>query len=306
MLKSPVIAIAWGKIPIIVGQAALFGDEAMMIPLFDMMMTADNGKLLETMSSQMGLAQEQSAKALAALMPAFSAGLKRSASDPYNFTAILSSLGSGNYAKYFEDMNRAFTPQGIADGNKLVNQIFGSNAIAEAISAQASQAAGVGQEMMNNMMPAIASALAGGIFKQMTGQMQPFADAADNPMLETMNVWMKAAGFQPKPAARQPNPFDNPFTQAMSQMFGGQQASKAEADSDPFGTGAFMKMMQGMMTGKSTPDPEPDPKAVDLSKYTEIFTSMIDSGLEVQKSYQKSVESILDSQMKSMGGKTSE
>ena len=45
-----------------------------MLPLFDMMLKSQNGAAMEMLSRQFNLAQEQSAKAMAALMPAFSAG----------------------------------------------------------------------------------------------------------------------------------------------------------------------------------------------------------------------------------------
>ena len=48
-----------------------------MLPLFDMMMQAQNGAAMDAISKQFNLAQEQATQAMAALMPAFSAGLKR-------------------------------------------------------------------------------------------------------------------------------------------------------------------------------------------------------------------------------------
>ncbi len=266
-----------------------------MMPLFDMMAQAQNGKLLEAYSSQMGLAQEQMTKALAALMPAFSSGLKRSAADPANFTSMMTALTSGNYAKYFEDFNAAFTPQGIADGNAFMSQIFGSNEAARAVAEQAAQVTGIGQQALASMMPALASTMAGGLFKQMSGQMQGF-DSASNPMMGMMNTWLEATGFKPQPKPATPNLFDNPFTQTMQSMFAGGQQKKADA-ADPFGAVAFMKAMETMMAG-NPPKPREEPKAVDLSQYTEMFNTMFDSGLEVQKSYQKSMEDILDTYLK--------
>lgn len=265
-----------------------------MMPLFDMMAQAQNGKLLEAFSSQMGLAQEQMTQAFAALVPAFSSGLKRSASDPANFVSIMSSLTSGNYAKYFEDLTAAFSPQGIADGNQFLGQVFGSKEAASAIAEQAAKVTGIGQQALAAMMPSLASAMAGGLFKQLTGQMQGFGGAS-NPMMDMMNNWLQATGFQAQPKPQTPNIFDNPFTQAMQSMFGGtQQAPKAQEPADPFGTLAFMKAMENMMTG-GTAKPKEEPKAIDLSQYTGMFNTLFDSGLEVQKSYQKNMESILDS-----------
>ncbi|MCD2179128.1 DUF937 domain-containing protein [Rhizobium sp. C1] len=277
-----------------------------MLPLFDLMMQAQNGKALEAFSAQYGLAQEQMAKAMAALTPAFSTGLKRSAANPYDFSALMSSLMSGNYAKYFEDVNAAFSPQGIADGQNFMGTIFGPAEVQKAIAEQAAKVTGVGQDMLRAMMPAMASAMAGGLIKEMSGQWK-----ASNPMMGAMTQWMEAAGFAPKP--KKPEPIENPFLQMMQMMMGGAAAATpAPQQADPFGAGAFMKMMQGFMTpqnaqpeaAKQTAKPETveTAKPVDLSQYSELVGSLFDSGLEVQKSYQKSMEQIFDGYMKGFNG----
>ena len=187
-----------------------------MIPLFDMMMQAQNGNAMDVMAKQFGLAQEQMAKATAALMPVFSTALKRNTANPYDFSTLLAAMSNGNYAQYFEDMNKAFTPQGLADGNTALNQLFGSTDMLQAISGQAAQITGIGQEIYKQMLPVVASAIMGGLFKQASGQMggmqNPFANT---PMEAMMKPWLEASGFtrKPQPAA---NPFDNAFTQAMS------------------------------------------------------------------------------------------
>ena len=115
-----------------------------MLPLFDMMLRAQNGTAMEAMASQFNLAQEQVTKAMAALMPAFSSGLKRNTSNPYDLSALIGAMASGNYAKYFEDMSKACTLQGIADGNQILEKLFGSKEVTRAIAAQAAQVTGVG------------------------------------------------------------------------------------------------------------------------------------------------------------------
>ena len=276
-----------------------------MLPLFDLMMQAQNGTALEAFSKQFGLAQEQATKAFAALMPAFSTGLKRSAATPYDFGSMMQSLMTGNYSKYFEDVNAAFSPQGIAAGNEFMRTIFGPKEVSQAVAEQAAKVTGIGQDMLNAMMPAMASAMAGGIVKEMSGQFQSMTEklTAANPMMGMMTQWMETAGIQPKP--KKPEPVDNPMVQMMQMMqsmFGAMPAQKQTDPADPFGASAFMKRMQSFAV-PPTAKPEPEAKPVDLSKYSEFVGSMFDSGLEVQKSYQKNMESIFDSYVKGLNGK---
>jgi hypothetical protein len=259
-----------------------------MLPLFEMMMKAGGaqggGATIEAFAKQFNLAQEQVSDAMAALMPPFSAGFKRKAANPYDLSDLMSTVFSGAYGRYFEDMGKAFTPQGKADGNAVLEKLFGSKEVSRAIAAQVEQFTGIGQEIIQKMMPAMAGTLMGGFFKQFTGQMgMPFANQfpagdAFGPALETMQKqWMTAMGFEkaaPKPDAAS-NPADNPFAQAMRAMWGLEKPEQ----------------------------PQPSPTAPGAApSYAELVNQMFDSGVEAQKGYQKNLETMFESHFGS--GKT--
>jgi hypothetical protein len=281
-----------------------------MLPLFDMMMQAQNGAAMDAISKQFNLAQEQATQAMAALMPAFSAGLKRSSSNPYDFMGLMQAVSSGNYAKYFEDMSKAFTPQGISDGNDILAQLFGSKDVSRAVAAQAAQMTGIGQEIYKQMLPIMAGTLMGGLFKQSMGQMNapvnPFVNTA---MGESIQQWLQATGFAPKQAPTpQPSIFDNPFTQAMQLMFSVPKPEPEKAaPANPFLDNPFTKAFQEMMGSFAQPAPqkpaeapkasEKAEKAPEASSYMDMLNTMFDSGLEVQKGYQKNMEAIFESYM---------
>lgn len=275
-----------------------------MLPLFDMMMQAQNGAATDAMAKQFNLAQEQATKAMAALMPAFSSGFKRSAADPYNFMGVMQDITSGNYAKYFEDMTKAFTPQGVADGNAVLARLFGSKEVSRAVAAQAAQMTGVGQEIYKRMLPAMADTLMGGLFKETSGQIPQMANPFLNTAMgEMMQGWLQTIGFAPKQQpSLQASIFDNPFTQAMELMFGADQVKHGKAaPTNPFLDNPFAKAFQDMMRNVPTPtepqqeEPRAKPAAgIDMAAYTGMLNAMFDSGLEVQKNYQKNMEAIFD------------
>ena len=279
-----------------------------MLPLFDMMMQAQNGKAMEVMAKQFGVAQEQMAKATAALMPAFSTALKNSAANPYDFGSVLTALSSGSHVQYFEDMQKAFTPQGMADGNGILGQLFGSKEMSRAIAEQAAQMTGIGQDIYKQMLPVMASAIMGGLFKQAFGQMggQMAGSTggmpnsfANTPMEAMMKPWLEASGFARKtePTA---NPFDNAFTQGMQGFFGmGKPAEKQQAAPDVFAANPFVKAFQDMMSsgtasGASSQAQQKDPMAA----FSEMFGTMFDSGLEAQKDYQKRIDALFETYRK--------
>lgn len=234
-----------------------------MLPLFEMMMQAQNGAAMEVMAKQLDLAQEQATKAIAAMMPAFSAAFRRNAADPDGFAALMRAINSGNYARYFDDIGKAFTPDGMADGARLVEKLFGSKSIADGVAAQAAQMTGIGQDIYQKMMPVLADMMMGGLFKTSAGSAgaNPFLNTATGEMMQN---WLNSMGFAPKAEPMpQPSVFDNPFTQAMELMFG-EQAAK------------------------------PEQAAPDMGKFNDMMKSMFDSGLEVQKAYQKNLERIFE------------
>jgi len=252
-----------------------------MLPLFEMMMKAGGGQgggaSMEAFAKQFGLAQEQVSEAMAALMPAFSSGFKRKSANPYDLSDLMSTVFSGAYGKYFEDMGKAFTPQGKADGNAVLEKLFGSKEVSRAIAAQVEKFTGIGQDIIEKMMPGMANTLMGGFFKQFTGQMgAPFATQFPaggdtfGPALETMQKqWMTAMGFDkaaPNPDATS-NPLDNPFAQAMRAMWGLEKPEQ----------------------------PQPSATAPGAAQtYADLVNRMFDSGVEANKGYQKSLETMFD------------
>lgn len=271
-----------------------------MAPLFDMFAQAQNGHAIELMAKQFGLAQEQMAKAAAALMPAFSTGFKRNTADPYDFGALLTALSTGNYAKYFEDMSQAFTPQGVADGNGVLGQLFGSKEMSRAIAAQAAQMTGIGQEIYKQMLPVMASTLMGGLFKETADRA---GDAlANNPFMVLMQQWMEATGLARRPAPP-PNPFDNPFTQAMQGFFGAAKAQEKPKAPYLFADNPFFKAFQDMTrTGTGTPEKSPEQNPA-FAQFSQVMNTMFDTGLEMQKEYQKNIDALFESYRKDSGGK---
>lgn len=295
-----------------------------MMPLIDMLTNAQDGRGMELLARQFNLSQQQAELAVEALLPAFSQGLKRNTSDPYGLGSFMTAMASGQHGKYFEDAQTAFSPQGVAEGNGILGHLFGSKDLSRAVASQAAQATGLGQDMLKQMLPVIASMIMGGLFKQSTNQFQG-GQAASNPLGEIIEQMMRQGGGMmggapqqrqraPEPAA---NPFDNPFGKVLEGMFGGgaQQAPEPKAPpqgQNPFGDNPFGKIFEEMMGGgrQSAPQEEPEPaprqrrtQAPDApakNPYDDIFGKMFETGAKQRDDYQKGVESIFEQFSKGM------
>lgn len=283
-----------------------------MQPLFDMLTNAQNGKGMELLARQFNLSQQQTELAIEALTPAFSTGLKRNASDPMGVAGFMQALATGDHGKYYENMSNAFDPQGMADGNGILGHLFGSKDVSRAVAAQAAQATGIGQEVLKQMLPVIASTLMGGMFKQTT-QPQMFGASNDgNVFGQVIEQMMKQSGqmaeTMQQTSPRNPNPFDNPFGKALEQMFGGGNKSTAPEpqapSSNPFdpSNNPFGKIFEEMMgAGQGSRQEAPEPKREPAkSSYEDLFGDMFETGRKQQEQYQKSVESIFDQYLDGM------
>ena len=264
-----------------------------MTNLFDTLMQAQNGQAMKAMTSQFGLSKQQTQSAIEALMPAFSAGLKQNASDPKGVAGFMQALSTGQHAQYFDDMNNAFQPQGIEEGNGILGHLFGSKEVSRAVATQAEQATGVGQDILKQMLPVIASTLMGGLFKQSTGQMHATEPAGGNFMAEMMEQMMQA---QRQPSRAQQGGADNPFADVLNQMFGGGGQQSA---SNPMANNPWGKIFTEMMSG-SQQAPQPQRRQSSGSAYEELFGQMFETGRQTQASYQKGIDDIFDQYLRGM------
>ena len=276
-----------------------------MLTLFDMLSNADNGRAMDLLARQFKLSQEQAELAVEALLPAFSQGLKRNASDPYGLGDFLAAMSTGQHAKYFEDASRAFQPSAIEEGNGILGHLFGSKELSRAVAAQASQATGIAQETLKQMLPVLAAMVMGGLFKQSTGQMA--GSSAANPLTEIMEQMMRQGGMRmPHPEAPQPgmNPFDNPFGKVLEGMFGGNRDTAARQPQAPFDNPLgriFEEMMGG---GQREPKAKANPSGRPRNPYDDLIGGMFEAGSKTRDDYQKSMESVFNKFLKGMDGRT--
>ncbi len=152
--------------------------------LNDIIQAAQGGQGVNNLASQFGLTPEQTQAAIQAMIPAFSTGLQRTAQDPTGLGGILSQLTSGVHQGSFTDPSQAGAAGGAGGG--VLGQIFGSPQISAQISQQASQISGVNPQIIQQMMPIVASMLMGGLFHSMNAQgmggiLGELLGAANNP-----------------------------------------------------------------------------------------------------------------------------
>jgi hypothetical protein len=242
-----------------------------MLPLYDLLSRAGDGRAMELMARQFQLSQEQARLAAEALLPAFSEGLRRNASDPHGIAVLMNEMASGRHARFFEDAARVFAPEGRKEGEDILARVFGSPEVSRAVAAQAAQATGIAQDTLKAMLPAMAAILMGGLNKQASGEFgRPPGSIPENPFLQAMQEMMRA-GMPPPPPQKQeqraPSPFDNPFTRFMQEMV---EASQPK------------------------PEPPKNPSGRPRNTYDDLFGQMFETGRQTRDEYERAMREIFE------------
>ncbi len=275
-----------------------------MMPLDDMLLKAQNGAAIGMVSRQFDLTRDQTVAAMEALLPAFSQGLKRSATTPEGMTQFLQALAGGDHAKYMEDMSKAFSQSGVSDGNDILGFLFGSKEVSRAVTDHAARATGIGQDILKQMLPALASMLMGGLFQQSTGKMNSAASGGFGTggnifgeMIEQMMRQGQAMGgfgshtdHSPSSGAKTPDPFDNPFGRMFENMLSGQMGvspGEKRRDGSHFNETARQSRDEERSTGPAQKTP-----------HEELFGQMFETSRKTQDNYRRGMEVIFDQFMK--------
>ncbi|WP_146056409.1 DUF937 domain-containing protein [Methylobacterium sp. V23] len=187
-----------------------------MFNVFDLLQ-AQGGASAQGFGRQFGLSPEQSLRAMQALLPALTMGLQRNvAQDPTGFAHLFNLVGPA------ASKASSATPQ----MDMLVQQLFGSPHLSQAVLQQAAAVSGVAMPALKQMLPIMAGMVVAGIVHVMINQAPAAAPAPraeanpfgfpPNAWSEMMQVFLKSGGSAPEPAAPAPQVRPRPARLAAS------------------------------------------------------------------------------------------
>jgi hypothetical protein len=147
-----------------------------MANLYEILENAGGGQAMALLSREFELTPRETEAAVTALLPAISAGLKRSTATPEGLGNLFGVMGQQRHLQaMYDDPETAFGREGIAAGKDVLSVMFGSPDVSRAISDQAQQFSGVGSGILKTMLPVIAGILISGLMRGRSGQAAPSA-----------------------------------------------------------------------------------------------------------------------------------
>ncbi len=231
-----------------------------MLSMIDMFNQAGGGNAAKQMAKQFGISEEQTQAAIDALMPALSMGLKQNAGNSADMGKLMQGMMASGQADYFDNVAKAFNPAGVSNGNAILGNLFGSKDVSRAVAAQAAQATGVGQDILKQMLPVLASTMMSGMFKQSTGQMNAVGGAGGNVFGDVIKEMMKNAG-QAGGQQAAPSAGANPWGDILKDVLGGgaqQQQTAPSAGDNPLGN-----ILKDILGGGAASQPQAAPTGTD-------------------------------------------
>ena len=130
--------------------------------LLKMLMEAQGGQGLGQLAQQFGINEEQAGGLAGMLAPAIAQGAKKRTQQG-GLDAVLGQLTGEAQGAYLDDPAAAAAPEGRAQGENFLENIFGSREASQGLAAEAANRTGVSPDIVSQFLPAIAAMLQGGM-----------------------------------------------------------------------------------------------------------------------------------------------
>lgn len=126
---------------------------------------AQGGGAVKQLASQFGLRDAEAGAAIAKLLPAVTAGIKRNTANPGGIESLLGALQGGSHRRYIEDPASLVTEDTVRDGNGILGHVFGSKDVSRQVAARAAEETGVDVGKLKQMLPLVAAMAMGSLSK---------------------------------------------------------------------------------------------------------------------------------------------
>ena len=133
--------------------------------VLDTALSAGSAGVVEQIASQFHINPDQAGSAISTLLPAIAGGLKEKLATGGG-SAISNLISGGSLSKFADDPASLATPAAVAQGNSLLNQIFGGADLSNLASTVA-QKVGIPSSVITAILPVV-TALLGGLLSRST------------------------------------------------------------------------------------------------------------------------------------------
>lgn len=125
--------------------------------MLDAILNSQNGAAVRQLGTSVGLPEDQTSAALAALLPALASGFQRNLQSPDGMAALVGALTSGNHGRYLDSPASLGTAAALTDGNGILGHVLGSKDVSRQVAAQAAAQTGISADVLKRLLPLVAT-----------------------------------------------------------------------------------------------------------------------------------------------------
>lgn len=298
--------------------------------MIEMLLNSGSSSPLSQLSSKFGVSEEQARQAVEALAPALSIGMKRNVASPMGAGSFIEALSSGRHEQFADQPDIAVSDEGVAEGNKILGHVLGSKDVSRAVTLQASQATGIGQSALKQMLPVIASMVMGSMFKgtkegavgggggilgQILGSVlggagsgtsaqQRRTSDGDNPLGRMFEDMLSKKSGKKSPPSQRRTTDEGALSEVFDDLLGqGNRSSKNKSASNDQDDNPLGDLLDGFLDGDDDQEPQVEAggqrkKTPSGGNLTDIFGDMFETGRKSDDPYQNDMESIFNDFLK--------
>ncbi len=146
--------------------------------VLDRALSAGSAGVVEQLASQFQIRPDQAGSAISTLLPAIAGGLKEKLATGGG-SALTNLITGGSLSKFADDPASLATPTAVAQGNSILNQIFGGADLTN-LASTAAQKVGIPSSVITAMLPIVAALLGGLLSKNIAGGQGNLTDILDS------------------------------------------------------------------------------------------------------------------------------
>lgn len=137
-----------------------------MTDLLQTILQAQGGNAPKNLAARFGITDAQASSAITALLPALVSGMQKNVQQQNGFESLLGALSDGHHQRYVEDAQTVYAEETVQEGNGILGHLLGSKDVSRQVAKRASAQTGVGEELLKQMLPVVATMLMGSVSKQ--------------------------------------------------------------------------------------------------------------------------------------------
>lgn len=134
--------------------------------LLELILKSQNGDAVKTLARNFGVGGDDALKAIVAMLPGLTRGVKNNASTQSGLDGLIGALRRGNHQQYIDKPETLGRPETVDDGNGILGHLLGGKDASRQLATEAAARTGLDASLLKKMLPIVATMLMGGLSKK--------------------------------------------------------------------------------------------------------------------------------------------